>query len=129
MPPALPFWIALLVTVALIASALWTGWRGRRAVHLWLGPLTMVSLVVTVVLTEQLASRYEFPPDVLRTHLVFAKAGGLLALPVIVTGVWLWRSERARRWHRIAVFVWIASVLVATGTGLWMFTHGTLRPM
>jgi uncharacterized membrane protein YozB (DUF420 family) len=63
----------------------------------------------------------------LATHLVFAKAGGLLALPVIVTGVWLWRSERARKWHRACVLVWLASVLAATGTALWMFEHGTLR--
>ncbi len=127
MPPALPFWIAFVATVVLLAAALWTGLRRRRRVHLWLGPLTIVSLAVTVVLTEQLVRRYEFPPEVLRTHLVFAKAGGLLALPVIVTGIWLWRSERARRWHKIAVFVWIAAVLTATGTGLWMFTQGTLR--
>ena len=131
MPPrmseTLPFWIALVVTVALIVSATWTGFRGPRRLHLLLGPLTMVSLGVAIVLTEELVRRYEFPPEVLRTHLWFAKAGGMLALPVIVTGVWLWRSPRARLWHRIAVFVWIAAVLTATGTGLWMFTQGTLR--
>lgn len=127
MPPTLPFWTAFVATVLLMAAALWTGFRRRRRAHLWLGPLTMVALTVAIVLTEELASRYVFPPDVLRTHLVFAKAGGLLALPVIVTGIWLWRSERARRWHKVAVFVWIAAVLTATGTGLWMFAHGTLR--
>ena len=63
----------------------------------------------------------------MRTHLVFAKAGGLLALPVIVTGVWLWRTEKARRWHKVAVWVWLASVVVATCTGLWMFGHGVPR--
>src|SRR5687767_1290364 len=103
MPPTLPFWIAFVTTVVLLAAALWTGFRGPRRVHLWLGPLTMVSLTAAIVLTEQLARRYEFPPDVLRTHLVFAKAGGMLSLPVIVTGIWLWRSERARLWHKIAV--------------------------
>ena len=127
MPPTLPFWTAFVATVLLMASALWTGFRRRRRAHLWLGPLTMVSLTVAIVLTEELASRYQFPPDVLRTHLIFAKAGGLLALPVIITGIWLWRSERARLWHKIAVFVWIAAVLTATGTGLWMFSEGTLR--
>lgn len=87
----------------------------------------MVSLTITIVLTEELVSCYEFPEDVLATHLVFAKAGGLLALPVIVTGVWLWRSERARKWHRACVLVWLVGVLAATSTGLWMFEHGTLR--
>lgn len=127
MADTLPFWLALLATVLLLLGALWTGFRRRRALHLWLGPLTMVSLAVAIVLTEQLLRRYEFPPGALRTHLWFAKAGGLLALPVIATGLWLWRSERARRWHRAAVLLWLAAVLAATGTGLWMFGQGTLR--
>lgn len=127
MTDTLPFWLALVATVLLLLAALWTGLRRRRAAHLWLGPLTMVALVAAIVLTEQLLRRYEFPPDALRTHLWFAKAGGLLALPVIATGLWLWRRERARRWHRAAVLVWLAAVLAATGTGLVMFAQGTLR--
>jgi hypothetical protein len=128
MPSTLPFWSAFVATVLLLAGALCTGFLGRRRLHLWLGPATMVALTIAIVLTEELLRRYEFPPEKLAVHLVFAKAGGLLALPVIVTGVWLWRSERARRWHRACVFVWIASVLAATGTGLWMFSHGVLKP-
>ena len=127
MPTTVPFWIAFFTTVVLLLAALFTGWTRRRRLHLWLGPLTMVGLTITIVLTEELASCYEFPQDVLATHLVFAKAGGLLALPVIVTGIWLWRSERARKWHRACVLVWLVSVVAATGTGLWMFEHGTLR--
>ena len=127
MPTTLPFWIAFVVTVVLLVAALVTGWTRRRKPHLWLGPLTMGSLTITIVLTEELMRRYQFPPDVMRVHLWFAKAGGLLALPVIVTGIWLWRRPRARVWHRAAVLVWLVSVLVATGTGLWMFAQGTLR--
>jgi uncharacterized membrane protein YozB (DUF420 family) len=127
MPPTLPFWIAFVATVSLLVAALWTGYTRRRRVHLWLGPLTMVLLAITIVLTEQLLVRYEFPADVKAIHLPFAKAGGLLALPVIATGLWLWRSERARRWHRAAVLLWLVVVLTATGTGLWMFSHGVVR--
>jgi uncharacterized membrane protein YozB (DUF420 family) len=127
MPSTVPFWVAFCATVALLASALVTGWTRRRRLHLLLGPLTMVSLTITIVLTEELMRRYRFPEDVLRTHLVFAKAGGLLALPVIVTGVWLWRDGRARRWHRACVLIWLVSVLLATGTGLWLFSHGVPR--
>ena len=127
MPPTLPFWIAFLATVLLLLASLWTGFRRIRKVHLWLGPLTMVLLTITIVLTEELLRSYEFPADVKATHLIFAKAGGLLALPVIATGLWLWRDPRARRWHRAAVLVWLASVLAATGTGLWMFSLGTAR--
>jgi len=127
MPPALPFWLCLVVTVVLMVATLVTGWRRRRRAHLWLGPLTMVALAATIVLTEQLMARYDFPADVRAIHLPCAKAGGLLALPVVLTGVWLWQRPAARRWHQIAVYVWLVSVLIATGTGLWMFGHGVAK--
>jgi hypothetical protein len=60
---------------------------------------------------------------------VFAKAGGLMAIPVAISGIWLWRTERARRWHRIIVLLWLATVLTATATGLWMFSHGIVKPV
>ena len=127
MPPTLPFWIAFVTTVLLLVAALFTGWTRRRRPHLFVGPATIVALTVTIVLTEQLVRRYEFPADELAFHLIFAKAGGLLALPVVATGIWLWRSERARIWHRIAVVLWLLTVLTATGTGLWMFGLGELK--
>ncbi|MCB9877283.1 MAG: hypothetical protein H6835_06735 [Planctomycetes bacterium] len=128
MPPStIPFWVTFVTTVLLLVVSLVTGWTRKRRAHLWLGPLTMVSLVVTVKLTEELVSRYDFPPDDLAFHLKFAKAGGYLALPVILTGVWLWKKPKARLWHQIAVYVWLAAVLTATGTGLWMFGLGTLK--
>ncbi|MBL8748483.1 MAG: DUF4149 domain-containing protein [Planctomycetes bacterium] len=123
----LPFWFSFVTTVVLLTGALLTGWTRKRRLHLWLGPLVMVSLVVTIVLTEELVRRYDFPADVKRIHLWFAKTGGLLALPVILTGVALWRTEKARRWHKAAVLVWLVSVLAATGTGIWMFSHGAVK--
>lgn len=127
MPPTLPFWIAFVTTVLLMVSALLSGLLRRRRYHLMLGPLTMVSLGVAIWLTEELARQYDFPADVKRIHLWIAKTGGLLALPVILTGIWLWCSERARIWHRVSVYLWVVAVLTATGSGLWMFSTGTLK--
>jgi len=127
MPSTVPFWIAFVVTVVLIVAALITGFTRKRKAHLWTGPLTIVAMTIAIILTEQLMSNYEFPKDELAIHLVFAKAGGLLAIPVAATGIWLWRNEKARMWHRVSVFLWLASVLTATGTGLWMFALGTLK--
>lgn len=127
MPPTMPFWISFVATVLLLVLALVTGFGHRRRAHLWVGPLTMVSLAITIVLTEQLMRQYDFPRGDLDFHLYFAKAGGILALPVIVTGLWLWRRPKARLWHRAAVIVWLISVLTATATGLWVFTLGTLK--
>lgn len=129
MPSTVPFWIAFVVTVVLLVLALFTGFTRKRNVHLWLGPLTIVSLAITIWFTEQLVRQYTFPADELAFHLVFAKAGGLMAIPVAVSGIWLWRTERARKWHRIIVFLWLASVLIATATGLWMFSHGIAKPV
>jgi len=127
MPPTLPFWIAFVTTVLLLVLSLATGFFRKRKVHLFLGPATIVSLAVAIVLTERLLKNYTFPPDELAFHLIFAKAGGLLALPVVATGIWLARSEKARIYHRVAVVLWLVSVLTATGTGLWMFSLGELK--
>ena len=127
MPPTLPFWLAFVATVLLIVLALITGLGRKRKVHVWLGPATIVALAIAIVLTEQLMRNYTFPKEELAFHLVFAKAGGLLAIPVVITGIWLWRSEAARRWHRAALWFWLVAVLMSTGTGLWMFSLGTLK--
>tara|TARA_R110002073_G_scaffold146277_2_gene298794 strand:+ start:439 stop:828 length:390 start_codon:yes stop_codon:yes gene_type:complete len=129
MPSTVPFWIAFVATVVMLVVSLFTGFLKKRKAHLWLGPLTIVGLTVTILLTEQLASYYTFPADEKAIHLPFAKAGGLMAIPVVATGIWLWRTERARKWHRAMVFLWLAIVLTATGTGLWMFAHGTPKPI
>jgi hypothetical protein len=124
---ALGFWLSFLLTVVLLVVTLASGLRGRRRLHLRTGPLTMVALALTIVLTEQLLARYDFPADVKAIHLPCAKAGGLLALPVIATGIWYWRCPRARNWHRAAVALWLLAVVVATATGLWMFAQGVPR--
>ena len=127
MPSTQPFWIAFITTVVLLVVALFTGIKRKRKVHLWLGPLTIVTLAVAIILTENLMRHYTFPPDQLAFHLKFAKAGGLMAIPVVVTGIWLWRSERARIWHRSFVYIWLVSVVMATATGLWLFGQGVAK--
>lgn len=119
---ATAFWPVFLITLGLMATALVTGWRRFRRAHLWLGPLAMLGLLVTVLLTEQLARRYEFPEGPMAIHLLFAKSAALLAVPVIVTGVLLARRPRARRAHRIAVLLFLLATLIATGTGIWIFS-------
>ena len=125
MPSPVPFWIAFVTTVVLLIVAAATGFSKKRKIHLWAGPATIVALGLAIWQVEKLSRNYSFPPEVLSFHLIFAKAGGLLALPVVATGIWLSRSERARRFHRAAVILWLVVVLIATGTGLYMFGLGT----
>jgi len=124
---AIGFWIAFVATVLLLVVSLVAGLRGRRRLHLVTGPLTIAMLAVTVVATKDLIASYSFPPDDLRFHLRFAITAGAAALPVVATGVWLWRQPRARRWHRLAVWTFVVLTVVATSTGVWLFSRATLK--
>ena len=125
MPTAPGFWTALAATVLLLGAAFVTGRGRRRRLHLVVGPLAMVVLAVAIVLTEQLMRNYTFAADDLRFHLRFAKAAGLLAVPVMLSGLWLWRRPAARRWHRLAVYVFLLATVLATATGIWLMTRAT----
>lgn len=127
MPPAMSFWIAFATTLVLLVASLTTGVRKVRRVHIVLGPATMLALLWAIISVERLSRAYSFPADAFAIHIMFAKCGAALAFPVIVTGVWLARSEKARLFHRWAVAIWLVSVLTATGTGLWMFSLGELK--
>lgn len=122
------FWMALVSTVALMALALVSGLQRKRRAHLLAGPASMASLVVAILLTEKLARLYAFDPEVQRIHLVCAKVGGLLAIPVVLTGILLWRRPSTRRLHRWAVWIFVVATLVATATGVWMFAGAVPKP-
>ncbi|MCR9243818.1 MAG: hypothetical protein NXI31_02220 [bacterium] len=126
-PSAVPFWIAFVATLVCVVGALVSGYRCRRRLHLVFGPAAMVALAFAIVFTEQLVRRYEFPRENLDFHLVFAKSAAALALPVIITGIVLLFRPKVRKLHLVCVWVWLAATLVATGTGFWMFSTGTLR--
>ena len=127
MASTVPFWLAFGATVVLLVITLGTGWRRQRKLHLVAGPLTVVALAVAVVMTERLMQNYTFPDATKVVHLPCAKAGGLLVLPVVATGVWLVFNERARLWHKITVAVWLLAVVAATATGVWMFVQGVAK--
>jgi len=127
MASTVPFWLAFGATVVLLLITLVTGWQRRRKLHLVAAPLTIVALAVAIVMTERLMQNYTFPEAAKVIHLPCAKAGGLLVLPVAITGVWLVFSERARRWHKMSVWIWLLSVVTATGTGIWMFVQGVAK--
>lgn len=126
-PSAVPFWIAFVATLVCVVGALISGYSGRRRLHLVFGPGAMVALTFAIIFTEQLVRRYEFPRENLDFHLIFAKSAAALAVPVILTGVLLLFQPKVRKVHGICVWLWLAATLVATGTGFWMFSTGTLR--
>jgi hypothetical protein len=121
------FWICLASTVLALAAAFSAGSRGARKLHLRLAPASLVLLVVTVVMAEQLARERQFSERELAIHLWFARSGGVLAIAVAATGVWLWRTGRGRRLHGLCVRLFLVVTLIAVGTGAWAFSLSTPR--
>lgn len=124
---AVGFWISFAVTLGLLVTSLISGLRGGRRVHLVTGPLTLVMLGITIACTKILIRNYEFPPEQLSFHLKFSITATCAALPVLLTGLWLWKCPAARVWHRIAVYSFVVLALLATGTGIWLFGYATLK--
>jgi hypothetical protein len=59
------------------------------------------------------------------THTIFARAAGLLVLPVALTGIMLWRRPSWRIVHRVCVYVLLVALVIAIGTGIWAFSLST----
>lgn len=122
---SLGFWLAFFATLAALVVALISGlWRIRR-LHLFTGPATIVLLVLTVLLTEELVAHFVFPADEMRIHLTLAISAGCLAILVALTGTLLVWRPRLRRLHRYCTFGFVVMALLATGTGLWVFSLAT----
>ncbi|MHC5064000.1 MAG: hypothetical protein ACYTG5_08495 [Planctomycetota bacterium] len=118
------FWLAFSSTCALLLLALWSGLRRRRKTHFGAAIGSLLGLAVTIYLTERLVASRDFPREELDFHLNFAYAATILTLPVILSGLALARSGRARirKLHRYCVATFLIAVLVATGTGIWVYS-------
>lgn len=121
------FWISFVITLALLAGTVWTGFRGRRTLHATLAVLTVVLLTITVLLTEALLRAVVFPAREMGIHLLFAKSGAALVLPVAVTGILTWRTRSWRRVHLACVVLFLLVAVTATGTGIWVYSLATPR--
>jgi hypothetical protein len=121
------FWIVFPITLVMLSGALWTGRTKRRRVHLRLAPLSMVFLAVSIFFAVRMGQLRNFPPDEMRIHRAIAVTAALLALPVILSGVALFRSPSWRRVHRIAVTLFLVAALAASATGVWVFSLSTAR--
>ncbi|MFO1051516.1 MAG: hypothetical protein U1F36_04840 [Planctomycetota bacterium] len=121
------FWICFAATLLLLGLTLRTGFAGRRRPHVALALATVAMLTVTVLLTEALLRAVVFPEKEMGIHLVFAKSGALLVLPVALTGIATWKRRAFLRWHLIAVLLFLVAAVTATGTGIWVYSLSTPR--
>ncbi len=121
------FWTFFSLTLAGLGSAVATGLARRRRLHLFFAPVSLVLLTVTIVFAERMASSRVFPEEEMRIHLWFAKSAAVLALPVIVSGIYVARTARGRRTHLLCVLIFLIGTLIATGTGIWVFSLSAPR--
>ncbi len=123
------FWLAFISTCVLLLLTLWSGLRRRRRTHFSAAIGSLVALAVTIILTEKLVASRNFPREELDFHLNFAYAATLLTLPVLLSGVALARGNRSglRKLHRYCVTAFLIAVVVATSTGIWVYTLSSAK--
>ena len=124
---SITFFVALGLTVLGVLLTVQSGRRGDRRVHLIRALSTVALLVVTIMLALWLGRQREFPDDAMATHTIFARTAGLLVLPVALTGIMLWRRPSWRIAHRVCVYLLAVVLVIAIGTGIWMFSLSTPR--
>ena len=108
------FWISFIMTLAALATALVTGFRGRRRLHLFVGPLTLVLLGVAIGLAIAMGEVRTFPADIMAIHRPIALTASVVGLLVAVTGIRLLRTGQGRRIHRIVVLLFAVAAVTAT---------------
>jgi len=110
----------LAITVVLLGLTVWAGRRARRRLHYASAVFTLLALTGAIVQAELYGRAYEIPTLRLRVHLGFAFAA-LASIPwVVLTGLRLRVQPNARPHHRRAVGTFIALIVVAIVTAIWM---------
>lgn len=123
------FALSVLVTVALLACTIWTGLTARRRAHYPCAVLTVIGLTIAIFQARIYGEAFVIPGDRLRIHLGFAfTALGLLPFAV-TTGILLIRRARVRLWHRIFVWAFVVTTVIAMACALWMLDGALAKPL
>ncbi len=121
------FFAALGATVVALAAAIAYARRHRVRAHVTSVGVMLVCLLATLLAAETLGRRFEFDEGAHAVHMPIAYAtAGLLVLPLL-SGALHWRGRVSRKVHVAAVAVWLAALVAALGSGLWMFSGATER--
>jgi hypothetical protein len=124
-PPYIALASFLGLTVLLIAADLWTGFRGRRRLHVACALTTVLSFAIAVFFAEQVGQHWKFdPPIYLYIHLSAAYTATALALMTVMSGTLHFFRKMGRTWHKRLALLFVVFVLLSTGTALLMFQYG-----
>lgn len=114
------FALSVAVTVALLACTIFTGLTARRRAHYPFAVATVIGLAIAIYQARIYGEAFVIPGDRLRIHLGFAFTALGLLPPAVVTGVLLIRRARVRVWHRVFVWSFVVTTVVAMACALWM---------
>ncbi len=122
---SITFFVALGLTVVAVVLTVRSGRRGDRRSHVIRALSTVALLIATIVLALMLGQVRDFPDPAMAIHKVIARTAGLLVLPVIFTGIMLWRRPGWRIVHRGCVYGMVVMLAIAIGPGIWVFSLST----
>lgn len=122
MDPLVGFFGFLALTVVLLVAVCWSGFAGRRALHVPLVVVTVVSLGASIYYAKELGRYYDLETAGLITpvHLTIAKITTALYLVPIATGIATLAGKDVKRFHRFAALSVVLLTLITTATGAWM---------
>lgn len=124
MSATLGFLVFLILTLALLGGAFWTGFAHRRRTHLALVISALASLGITIVYATRLGRLYDLEAagPITPIHLFIAKVTTAAYLLPIASGIRLWfRPGSANRGlHRKLAYLVLALTLLTAGTGTAM---------
>ena len=122
MSPEQGFVAFLLVTLALLAAVVVTGYREQRAAHLTLVALAVGSLGITIWYAEQMGEHFDLESAgaITPVHLFLAKATTFAYLLPIASGVATIRNSSWKTLHRRLAFLVLALTVLTAVTGTWM---------
>lgn len=121
------FFSSLVVSVLLLGGVLLTAKLHRVKAHITTVCVMVVTLVITIVCAELLGQRYTYEDLSYWIHLPLAISATLTLAAPLLTGFRHWKGPSAQtlKAHKVSVGVWVSLVLLALGTGIWMFVGAT----
>jgi hypothetical protein len=120
----------LVLTLALLAAVVRTGFAARRRAHVACVVATLLSLGATIVFAERMGRHYDLAAAgwIFPVHLLVAKLTTFAYLAPVVTGVLTWRDARWRRRQRVCAFAVLALTVATAITGTWMLLAAERLP-